>query len=38
MTKPLYQLKIQQPIDNTNTPQKNFDYTTIADRLSNCCG
>ena len=31
--KPIYQQKIRKPIDNTKTPPKNFDYTTIADRL-----
>ena len=31
---PLYQQKIRKPKDNTHTyATKNFDYTTIADRL-----
>ena len=33
MTKAPYQQKIQQPIDNTKYANKNFDYTTIVNRL-----
>ena len=32
--KTLYQQTIRKPMDNTTTATKNFDYTTIADRLS----
>ena len=35
--KPLYQQKIRKPMENTKNATKNFDYTTIADRLKTVC-